>query len=454
MKAARCAALFAGAALTAFGWSAEAMAQPSAADILTRACKNRPDRVLTQGQIAEALVIEAGGSPQELVRAQPLPTLPAGATLGDAYEAALVAAVRSILENGTKPLYSDINQGVQNLARALPRKPEGVQVTVPAGQEVVVFGQGAPTWSITCGKGKPSPSLVEELESTKPLPLISIRETAEELWLRGEKRESAGAFQVGFERSRSRADDDSIETETSLTIDGTVGLRLTKPNPDLMAYLFATYNLQQDRSDPPPELEPDESESDDDTNALAVGAHATFDGCVGGCTDGSPITIDAQPAAVFDFAKDSSRLRFRLLATPRQYVPLGLCGLNGYGPGPLRPRCEISFESEGGLMLSQGEAEPTDQDDYLALGARASIEFFLLTGDDGESGFLASVRGRYLPVVAGRLADIERIDLKLAHRFWTGGDVGIDVGFTFSNGTNELSFEKEDILTFGVGIVY
>lgn len=42
----------------------------------------------------------------------------------------------------------------------------------------------------------------------------------------------------------------------------------------------------------------------------------------------------------------------------------------------------------------------------------------------------------------------------IAYRIWTKGGLGFDIGLTYAKGTNDKSYVKEDILDFGVGVIF
>jgi hypothetical protein len=426
---------------------AQAQTQPQAANILARACTAKGEQEIDEADIGEALLIEAGISPTDFVRQHPVPASSDDRTLSDFNDAALIARIREVRDE-----QGAINGGINNLEQYLNYQPE--EVTVERGP--VSLFVGSTPWKITCkAQDPPRPN---EADPTPPA-RFAIRETPEELWLTGKKRDEAGAFSIGFERSRSTLDDGTVKTATSFTIDGTVGLRLTPDSSrNFHTYLFATYNLDRDRTRPAPTLGPGESESDGDTNALALGVAMRFGGFLGDF----PLDANLQASTVFDFANDASRFRLRGVLTPRPFEDLGICGLNGFNGASrpsestrsrLRGRCIISAEAEAAWVMRRGTTELGNYDTFLAIGARGGIEFFLPTSRGNESGLLAGITYRYLPVVHGPSDDIERFEANFGHRFWTG-DVGIDVGFTYARGNNELTLEEEDKLTFGIGLVY
>lgn len=431
--------------------------QAGASTVLSRACDGRPGQPVSAVQLAQAILSETNTSYTAFVANLQLPgTFPANTTFAEA-QRTIAAAQEAALVRRLREIASDPDQSnvylaetVANLEQAL-HQPREVEIAGGPGQRVVLFGDNHP--ALTCKPAPPPPSL---RDPPSPPPRFAIRATPEELWLSGRAARKAGALSLGFQRTRSILEDGTRKTDTEFTIGGTMGVRLTRDTSRVgHVYLFANYELERARTRPRPTLNPGESESDGDTNALAIGLDGILQPFVGRHT---VLDINLQGAAVFDFANDASRLRFRALLTPRTDLDLGICYLGSFSDNPtgLRGRCSVSGEVQYAHVLRRGTTELGDYDSFLAAGVQGSIEFFLPTqgGDAASTGFLASASYRFLPVIHGAPDDIERLELKLAHRFWTASNVGIDVGFTYTRGTNELSFEDENKLTFGLGLIY
>jgi hypothetical protein len=446
------ASLVLGCALFALAATAPSQAfaqtQAGAGAVLSRACQGRAGLPITPAQVAEAMLIESGESPLAFVGSLPVAPSSVGGSLAGAQQAALVTRMREIGATHT-PLH--LAETIASVEQVLANNPRAVTIENGNGQAIELFGAVSPAWRLVCKPATPPPSLESD---PPPPPRFAVRETPEELWLSGDDARKAGALSLAFERTRSALEDGTRKTDTNFTIGGTVGLRLTPARSRVgHVYLFANYELERARTVPQPTLDPGESESDGDTNALAIGLDAILQPLV---SDHLVLDINLQGSAVLDFANDASRLRFRAIATPRTDLDLGLCYLGSFSDSTLRGRCEVAAEVQVAQVLRRGTTALGDYDTFLAAGARGGIEFFLPTspGDDAATGFLASVRYRFLPVLHGAPEDIERLELKLAHRFWTSAGAGIDVGFTYTRGTNELSFEDENVLTFGLGLTY
>lgn len=467
-----------------------AQSTPNADAVLARACMGKKNATIGAADILEAMLVEQRISPadfngprqitpiSEIIDGQAVVTrisvggieFPVGTPLSAIEDQLLVQRMRQLVAAGFGDLPQDLRDlltdnsyrlalvgGVLNVEQRLTQGSENVAVQNPSGEAILLLAE-QPTWRLTCKTGERPVYAIIRPSAPQP---FAVRATPEDLWLTGDGVRTAAAFNLGFERTRTILEDGTRKTETSFSIAGTAGYRISRESSSWgHAYLFASYDLQRDRTRPRPTLGPGESESDGDTDALAVGVDALVQ------TWGQvPIDFDFQASTVFDFANDARRLRFRAIATPgfaarrredqrpRSGPNLGLCHLGSFTPGPLRRRCVIAAEVEAAHILRRGTSEIGDYDTFLAIGGRASFEAFLPTSGE-DTGFLASVRYRLLPVIHGGPDDIERLEARLSHRFWTATGAGLDVGFTYTRGTNELSFEDEDVLTFGLGLVY
>ena len=437
-------------------FEARAQSQANAENVLARACAGHKDQEISRADVVEALLIEARISPSEFIGDI---AAPSGVSLEMASGRALLERLRMVRETpferlpegvkliiGSESLQLALDGAVLNIEQQLAAGSANVRVENSNSETIALLAERPPTWRMVCITGqRPSYTVIQP----SPPPRFAIRATPEELWLTGDDARSAGALTLGFERTRSILEDGTRKTDTSFSIAGTLGYRISpRESTSGHAFLFATYDLQRDRTRPRPVLGPDERESDGDTNALAVGLDATL------ISWGRlPVDLNFQASTVFDFANDASRLRLRAIATPGIDRSIGLCRIGSFTGGPLRRRCEFAAEIEAAHVLRRGRTELGDFDNFLALGGRASFELFLPTSGD-DTGFLGSVQYRFLPVIHGAPDDIERFEARLAHRFWTSESIGVDVGVTYTRGTNELSFEDEDVLTLGLGIVY
>ncbi|HEX2764436.1 MAG TPA: hypothetical protein VHM92_11440 [Allosphingosinicella sp.] len=318
-----------------------------------------------------------------------------------------------------------------------------------------LFQSEKPDWTLTC-KPDPAPKTqIGQFEKHDPPPSFAIREKPEELALIGDDREAAGSFALGLERTRTIQDDGSRKTVTDLSIRGTVGLRLSPASSQATtAYVFGRYELQRSRTSPAPVLDPGAKQSDDDTDAVEAGI--TLQTELLGNDSQVKLFLDGQASAVLDRANDASRLKLRALVRPAIDVSLGICGLGSYEvldpSASLKARCRVQFDVEGAKILKQGTSPIGDFDTFLAAGGKAEFELLLPAAEGMD--ILGSVSYRYLSVLHGGPKAIERFEAALKWRFWTSGRVGLDVGFSYLKGRNELSFEREDVLTAGFGVIF
>ena len=444
---------------------------PKADAIIGRVCAPRPGQAagevnaVSQMQLAEATLAEANVLPSDFADAAD-PTLP--------YRAAIYAGMNLLArdmagqateedEPRLKGLDANgtIRGALQNLNLSVNTAGGGLIVAPATGRPIALFMVETPGWTLSCKPPKPSPGPAQtggidtEVEKIKPGQAFAIRQKPEELGLTGKKARAAGGFGLAFSRTQTAIATGGRKTDTKFSIDGTVGVRLTPTESISSAYLYGRYQLERARTRPAPVLAPGASQSDGDTDVLELGTTGTL-----WLNTDKPVNfaINGQLSGVFDFANDSQRAKAKVTVTPGFDLRDGafpLCGIGKYQEvsGELTARCGLQFEAEAAHVFKAGTAKIGAQDLFIAAGGKLSYELFLPT-DDGGSGVVAGVSYRYLPVLQGALGDIERLEAQLKHRFWTEDKLGIEVGFSYSKGTNELSFEEEDLFKFGLGIIF
>jgi hypothetical protein len=435
---------------------------PLPGEVIVRACSGNAGRPISRVRLAEAIVIQAGKAPSEFVGGVP-EAVPTGTSIADAYGQALVERLGKI-GAGAEPETADnaylLQSTVETLEAALLRQKPGQKgpLTIEGERPTeapFLFQSPQPGWTLRCAEEDEGRTFVADYEDFDRLPSFALRSRPEELSLTGTQRRSAGALALAYDRTRSTLDDGSRKTETNLAVSGTAGVRLSGRDAQKgSAFGYARYELKQGRTRPAPALAPGASQSDGDTHALETGflvsAQLTRN------EDDFKIFLDAQASDVWDFANDARRLR---LKTTVRLVPigtLGICGLGRFQPLipqiGLKTKCQFQLEVEGAGVLKRGTTKLGSYDSFLAAGGRADFQAFLPTADG--MGFVGELSYRYLPVIHGPPADIKRLEASLKHRFWTARDIGVDVGFNYTRGTNELSFEKENVFSFGLGIIY
>jgi hypothetical protein len=95
----------------------------------------------------------------------------------------------------------------------------------------------------------------------------------------------------------------------------------------------------------------------------------------------------------------------------------------------------------------------------LAIGGEVGFEFRpkAKTQVDGSlkipDGIVGSVTYRYQPMIAGAIADIDRLDGSLNYRWWAD-QVAFDFGLAYADGTETKSFADENRLQVSFGILF
>jgi hypothetical protein len=350
-----------------------------------------------------------------------------------------------------------LKTGLQYIVQYI-RAGNGVEVAEGGQQDFALFGASAENKQLLCKVGvEPGEDIITTLEEASPPPQFAIRGTAEELWLGGQAGRKASSFKLGYDRTKATLDDGSKKTESSVTVNGAVGYRLSAATSNSHAYLYSGYVLEKKRTKPAPALAPGAAKSDGDVNILTVGLVGS--GELTKNTSSFKLYMDANVATLFDFANDARRILVKSSINPAFDEDLGICrfgGLKSLSEGSgLKTKCDIRFELEGARVLKRGTTALGNYDNFLAAGFNASYELFLPTSDgNDESGFFGAIRYRLLPVIHGPQSNIERFEAELKHRFWSDIGFGIDVGFLYAKGDAALTYEPEDSLKFSVGVVY
>ncbi|MEI9928605.1 MAG: hypothetical protein WDN44_14020 [Sphingomonas sp.] len=446
------------AALTALlaVWPGPAQAEtPDAVDadaVIARACAGRAGATITEALLGEALLTEAGKQPFEWSGTSPAETR--SRELDN-----IVTKLRALETSGASEPSDDpdlLRASVTLLEIRLldPKEDDLFEIAPRPTARPFLFREEQPAWQVTC-KIKPAD------KDKAPAPYAwALRAKPEELALTGTDRKTAGAATITVDRTRTILDDGSIKKVTNFKIDATLGYRITPDGITDTVYLYDHYALSRSRTRPMPKLDPGAQESDGDTDALESGfiTHAELTP-----NDkvlhflGRPVKffLDAKAATVFDFAKNAGRLKGEMLLRPTWDEDIFFCGLGSYGEGlgfGLKTRCRLQIDLEAARIFRRGSIEQGDFDNFIALGVRPSFEAFLPTG--GETALLASVNYRFLPVIDGKPKHLERLDIAMKFRFWTKSTAGIDLGFTYSKGQNEVSYENEDVLSIGLGLIF
>jgi len=404
-------------------------------------------------RIAEAILYAAGYPPSQL--------LGDGALTRDQYAARVIATVtdppasidpatRRAIGRYLLKLGQDMGPGSNVTAKA-----RGLRVTSPfpadTGDRAWIFHTNA---SLVCMPGKlPPATVVAELKADAP-PRFGLVKKVEDLALTGDDRKKADSATIGLKRERTENDDGTDKLTTTLTFDGTFGLRLTPDTASTPIFAFANYTLSRNRTKPAAELKAGERRDDKDTNGLALGIK----------TDdlplrGIPVMIGGQLSFVSDYVKDSRRGVGGILVTPgwRKPLDLGLCSFGALktiaiGSIAFRTQCVVAGELDYSHVFMVGRADFADHGDFLSAGFVVGIDLAppLLE----KNGIVSSLRYRYLPTVTGKAPDVKRIEASLKYRWWLVDATAIDFGLTYKRGEEFKTYTDEDSLELSFGVIF
>lgn len=285
-------------------------------------------------------------------------------------------------------------------------------------------------------------------------PILRLRGTPKELAATGPDRLSAGAARLSIERERVWRDDGTRRRDTTLAIQGALGLALEELEKR-SAYLYAAYQLERVRSRPAPALPPGESAADGDTNVLEIGLTSRQMLA----PRGLPVSAElvASGSLILDRVTRSERMRFDLALSPGfGDVSFGLCAYGRFGaflPG-IGARCTAALRWQVNRFLDRGRGD-SGSDEFVLGGGEVTWEFapfvdrVLL-----RSGVFAGMTYRYEASLRGDVRDIDRFTAYLKYRHWFGTRFGVDFGFDFADGINPESLVDENRLRVGFGVIF
>ncbi len=419
---------------------------PKETTIVARACLGLKGKYINRTKLAEAILQESGYSPSDLLGAD---------TAASSYSSVILNKM-NLVSTGETRIDADfrVRLTIEKVERSLASNSlDGLSFEgTPDSTLNWLFSASPVAWKLKCKAGdKPIDTYLGSYESLPNRTRFSFREKPEELALTGDERKQAGAFAVGLERVWSVKDDGSKLRKTTLSVNGTVGFRLIGGSGTANVYSFARYNLKKVRNKPATPLAAGERREADDTNVLALGLAYDFYSDLGD----TPLWITGESSFLSDYADKSRRLRFRAAIEPGIRADLGICNLgtakfdvsNKFGV-----RCLLRLDVDSGVWLKNGLSTKKSYDDFLAIGPNGSLEAFYKTGPKTE--LIGTVSYRYLPILTGTLEDIKRFDVSIKQRFWMAIGAGVDIGFSYSNGTNALTLEDEKSLTAGLGFIF
>ncbi|MEP2990374.1 MAG: hypothetical protein ABJN65_00650 [Parasphingorhabdus sp.] len=447
-------------------------APPQPAQVLKHACNGLTPNamgeiVLPRHRIAEAILIGAGRSPSEILASSDAVLSP------DSYRTYLNTLYQGIDSSGLghpkDDADSNIFRGINLVANFLHKSGAiGNEPAIVKDASKIPTRIGTP-WLfdskykvvILCGSkaATPTQTTIQEVQKVAEKPRLAIRAKPEDFSLGGDEREKADSFKIGLEKVW-KTDDDGVEKRTTtLKVNGAIGYRLTSFDPvknrsTTSAYVFANYNLERKRDKPATPLAEGKRRNENDTNALAIGFVA--DGELTKNESEWKVFGTTSTSYVTNFVDNSGKLRARSLIeflSPKNASPFCTFG-RGFqlGIGGLVTRCNIKLDIESAIQTKRGLADPTKFDSYIAAGALGSIQIFSPNGKKTQS--LGEVSYRRLAILYGTAPKIERFEATLKQRYWFQSDAAMDLGFSYTNGNNELTLEDEKKLSFEIGFLF
>ena len=425
---------------------AQSFTPPPAKPVIARACSGKAGQAISTARLAEALVIEAGRLPSDL-------------TNGNERLTDILWRLSDPENSGQTDLQRQFAGGVQslesNLFNAAGKKAARIE-GAPVGRFKWLFNPGL-VWTIQCpGEAEPDEPYTASFDANNSYPKVVLRGSIDDLSDIGDGRLKSSALKVGVIRERSTLEDGSTKTDTNLSINGTLGVRVTAANdPINVVHAYVSYSLDRRRSRPQPTLAAGINEKDGDTHSVDIGFAGKFQ-----LTKNESVFklfATGKISYLHDFVHNSDIARLGLGVVPAISRDLGVCRIGSFKPlirgiDGIFARCSFLAEFEGAQILKNGTSEFGLSDQYIALGGRGKYELFSPTF--GDDGIFAKAEYRYLPVIKGGLANIDRLDLEVGYRIWSNNKVGFDVGINYSKGTNEKSFEKDDRLALEFGVIF
>lgn len=406
-----------------------------------RALTDREKSEWVRARLAEALLAQYGVLGSDLFNAQ----LPGDLTYDQrAINAAASGALNGADIAGLADMRNTLEQHLLEMA-LLPEDKRTIRLTdaPPLGSQIDwLFEANSPVGLQCVNRKAPTP---DDWAAPPEYAQWALREKVDELGLTGEEARAAGAARVGLQRVRTEKDDGSTKSSTTLSLNGTLGIRVAPISVATPVYAFASYALSRERTK---DADPGTDQSDGDINALELGVSFADLGL-------GDHLASVRASWIGDFAKDSRRVKLAGSFAPGLSGPIGLCGLGSYSPigdiERIQGRCVFVLEGEGSHVFDAGTADFKVRGNYAALGGRASYELGLV--GTATTDVVASVSFRYLPTIFGQAPNIKRWDAALKYRLWTESGIGLDFGLSWAKGHEPISLQKEDRIQLGFGIV-
>lgn len=436
--------------------------------VIQAACQNNAGREISVERLGKMLFIATGHLPDEVL-ADPRNLMQQLKDVSGSsqHQISPIAQTSNLRSAELADLSGVLYYGIQDLEKYLDSKivasDKDIGATIenaPSGRQWLFV---TPGWKIKCdGDIKPPTNFVEDFRDADIYPQFVIRKSTEDFGKIGDDwKKEVGAFGIGLTRTRTILDDGSRKTDQSLKVDGAVGFRLSPPKTKTPSWLYASYSLNKDRTSPPPTLAPGAAQSDGDTNALELGfalaMGSTYSRPTADPESDRAINLDLTGSVSYirDFAKKSSVGKFQYQVDLGLPVSLGICDVGKYEEiiDGIYTRCSLQVQAQAVDIWKGGEAVFKDVDQYLAAGGSVKIIAFAPTSTK-DDGIVGSLSYRHLAVSSKSLDDIKRLDASLGYRLWITNGPGIDIGFSYNKGENDKSLEDEDILKFGIGLIF
>lgn len=449
------------AALT--GTPAAAAADIDVGAVVRTACAGVSDptmkRNLPMERLAEAILIHSDFPPSRLIGSQDI--------TADSFQALLIQTVKQPTGKLPPAAARTARAYVERLGEDL-----GPDSNVSAKARGLKLSSAPPADShrrrrwlfedegvkVDCMPAKAALGTVAEsldADSADLPPGLGVTKKIEDLALTGDSRKTAESATIGAKRIRSLADDGTRKTSTTLTFDGTVGVRLTGTEASAPGFMFANYTLSRERTKPAAELAAGARRDDKDTNGLSLGLQLTDIELL------PVLTAAFQTSYVMDFVKGSRRGVGSVLLTPSWGKPknadLGICrfgalkpiSLNGFN---FRTQCYAAAQLEYSHVFRLGRADFKKHGDFFAAGLVVGIDVAPPVFE--KSGVVASLRYRYLPTISGTAPDVSRWDAALKYRWWLSGGGAFDMGVTYKRGEEFKTYSDEDSLELTLGFIF
>lgn len=317
-----------------------------------------------------------------------------------------------------------------------------------------------PSWSVSTNTTLRC-FIPSEVEVTSEAGKISfrLRGDVDALAATGSDRKSATAATFGYDRVRTFLEDGSRKQTTTYAINAVFGAVLAEEALfGLTAY--AGYELGEERSRPAPTLTPPATQGDNDTEILKFGLVGNKLIPIGRGSNRYRQSFDVALDASYlvDLTNNSERVRGRISAELYSGNPwLGFCKIGGYtdfGNG-FWTRCEVDMIGTFDVLTDHGTIAPSVQDHFAHMGGRAAGKLFF--GNPLENAAFATGEFTYLRRIDGDSAafpHIKRHKFSLGYRWWQNDAFAFEAKGELIDGINPDSFEDENSLSLGFGIIF